>query len=131
MNLLVPVNELADPFLDADARLEAQHPAGMDQIGIRQSHVARLIGVAFDDGVLAQGLSNQRDQPIQAHPLAAAKIDRLDRTGRSAGRPLQGGKDAVQAVGNIGIVATAWTASLPPWRDRKSTRLNSSHPSIS
>jgi hypothetical protein len=53
MNPLVPVNKPADSFLYSDARAETQHTSGVDQIGIGESHVPRLVGVALDAGLLA------------------------------------------------------------------------------
>src|SRR3989442_15697585 len=116
MNLLVPVNELADTFLDPDARLEAQHASGMHQIGIRQSHVARLIGVTLDARFLTQSLGDERDQAVETHAFAAAQIDRLDRAGRRASGPFERGENAVQAVGNIGVVALTRPIPMHPHR---------------
>src|SRR5438034_1922748 len=151
MNLLVPVYELADAFRDADARLEAQHASGVGQIGIGQPHVARLIGLALDARFLAERRGDERNQAVEAHAVAAAQIDCLDRAGSRTSGPLERGEDTVHAVGNIGIVALARPISMHPHRaspgdqvrklvdrqigtlprDRKSTRLNSSHTVIS
>src|SRR6266705_1303443 len=107
MHLLVPVDELANPFLDSDARLEAQHATRVRQIGVRQPHVAGLIGKALDACFSIQRRRDQRDQPVEAHALASAEVHRLDRPGGRAGRPVQRRQDAVQAVGNIGVVTLA------------------------
>src|SRR5437870_9813470 len=123
MDLLVPVNEFADAFVNTNARLEAQYASGMDQIGIRQPHVSRLIGIPLDARFLTQRLGDERDQAVEAYALAAAQIRRFDRAGSGSDGPIERGEDAVQTVGNIGIVALT--------RDRKSTRLNSSHVAIS
>jgi hypothetical protein len=66
MNLLVPVNEFADAFVNTNARLEAQHASSMDQIGIRQPYVSRLIGIPLDARFLTQPLGDERDQPVEA-----------------------------------------------------------------
>src|ERR1051326_4774252 len=68
MNLLVPVDELADALLDADTRPKPQHAPRAREIGIRQPHVPWLIGVALDPRLLAQRRGNERDQAIQPHP---------------------------------------------------------------
>src|ERR1041384_2146246 len=65
MNLLVPVDELADALLDADTRPKPQHAPRAREIGIRQPHVPWLIGVALDPRLLAQRRGNERDQAIQ------------------------------------------------------------------
>src|SRR5438876_359465 len=84
MDLLIPVDEFADPFLDPDARLETQHASGVRQVGIREPHVTWLIGVALDVRFPTQRLGDQRDQPVETHALAAAQVDRLDRPLRRA-----------------------------------------------
>src|SRR5204862_3119157 len=114
MKLLVPGDELADAFLDTDLRLEPEHAAGVHQIGIGQPDVSGLVRMALDARFLAQCGADQRDQAIQADSLAAAKIHRLHGPGRGSAGPREGGKDAVQAVGNIGIVALARPIPVHP-----------------
>jgi hypothetical protein len=74
MNLLVPRDELADPFLDAHARLESQYPPGMHQVGIGQSHVSRLVGMMLDLRLLPQRVTDQRDEAIETDALAATEV---------------------------------------------------------
>src|SRR5579859_7916707 len=98
MNLLVPIDELANAFLDPHARLEAEHASRMGQIGIRQPDITGLIGVALDARLPTERLGDERDQAVKANALPTTEIDRLDGTGRRPARPLQRGQNAVQAV---------------------------------
>src|SRR5882672_6300578 len=116
MDLLIPVNELADAVLDTDSRLEPEHASGMNQIGIRQPDITRLIGMALDARLLTQRLGDEGDQAVESHAFTAAQIDRLDRAGSCTGGPVERGEDAVQAVGNIGIVALTRSIPVHPHR---------------
>src|SRR5690349_24585068 len=99
MNLLVPRDELADAFLDSHPRLEAEHARGVGQVGIRQSDVARLIGMALDVRFPTERLGDEGDQPVETNAITTTEVDRLDGTGCRPAGPLQRGQDAVQAVG--------------------------------
>src|SRR2546429_837012 len=101
MDLLVPPHEVWDPLLDADLRPVAELALRAPQVGRREPHVPRLVGVPLDPHAAPQGPSDQLDQPVQAHARAAADVERF------------------------GPSARAGTG------DRKSTRLNSSHGYIS
>ena len=94
----------------------------MREIGVRQPHVPRLIGVALDRRLLPQCPGDERDQAVQPHARPAAQIHRLDGAGRRPRRPVQGGQNAVQGVGNIGVVALARPIPMhpdrPPPRDQ-------------
>src|SRR3989442_12880813 len=103
MDLLVPVNEFADAFVNTNARLEAQYASGMDQIGIRQPHVSRLIGIPLDARFLTQRLGYERDQAVEAYALAAAQIRRFDLAGSCSGGPFQRGEETVLTVCKICI----------------------------
>src|SRR5438552_18232493 len=77
MDLLIPVDEFADPFLDPDARLETQHASGVRQVGIREPYVTWLIGVALDARFPTQRLCDQRDHPVGTHARAVGQVPRL------------------------------------------------------
>ena len=98
----------------------------MDQIGIRQPHVSRLIGMTLDARFLTQRCGDERDQTVEAHACAATQIDRLHRTGSSTGGPVERGEDAVQAVGNIGIVALTRPIPVHPHRAPASDQIGES-----
>src|SRR5881628_3243162 len=77
MYLLVPAHEVLDSLLDADLGPVAELALGAAQIGRRQPHVARLIGMALDPHLLSQRVPDQLDQAVQPHPRTAADVDRF------------------------------------------------------
>ena len=79
----------------------------MCEIGIGQPDVPRLIRMALNASVLTQRRRDQSDEAIEPDPGAPAQVHRFDRSFRRARRPLQPRQNAVQRVGNIGIVALA------------------------
>src|SRR5438093_11556506 len=76
MYLLVPAHEVLDSLLDADLGPVAELALGAAQIGRRQPHVARLIGMALDPHLLSPRVPDQLDHAVQPHPPPAAHVDR-------------------------------------------------------
>src|SRR2546422_4039018 len=77
MYLLVPAHEVLDALLDTDLRPVAQLALGAAQVGRRQPHVARLIGMSLDPHLPPQSSPDQLDQAVQPHPRPAADVDRF------------------------------------------------------
>src|SRR2546421_4553513 len=67
MALLVPPDEVRDAPLDADLGPVVELALGPPQVGGRQPHVPRLVGVPLDPHASPQGPSDQLDQPVQPH----------------------------------------------------------------
>jgi len=72
MNLLVPIDELADAFLYPDARPEPEDTARVREIGIGQPDVPRLIGMPLDASLPTQRRRDQGDEAIEPDPRAPA-----------------------------------------------------------
>src|SRR2546427_1785766 len=76
MDLLVPAYEVADPLFDADPGPIIELPFGAPQIGRREAHVPRLVGVPLDSHGAPERPPDELDQAIQPHPRATANVDR-------------------------------------------------------
>src|SRR5947199_3791603 len=113
MDLLVQAYELADPRCDADPGPIIDLPFGAPQIGRREAHVPRLVGVPLDSHGAPERPSDELDQAIQPHPRATANVDRDGAPTPPtpppprAGGPLPRPQDPAPAVRNIGIVPLA------------------------
>src|SRR5207253_3804359 len=117
MDLLVPAHEVWDPLLDADLGPVVELALRAPQVGRRQPHVPRLVGVSLDAYAPPQGPPDQLDQPVQPHPRTATDVERFGAPARArTAGPLHGGKDAGHAVRNIGIVALARPVAVHPHR---------------
>src|SRR2546427_325671 len=77
MDLLVPPDEVRDALLDADLGPVVELALGPPQVGGRQPHVPRLVGVPLDPHASPQGPSDQLDQPVQPHARARSSRARL------------------------------------------------------
>src|SRR5438046_334758 len=74
MDLLVPSYEVRDPLLDADLGPVVELAFRASQVGGRQPHVPRLVGVPLDAHASPHGPADQLDQPVQPHARAAADV---------------------------------------------------------
>ena len=88
----------------------------MREIGIGQPNIAGLIRMAFDARLASQRRLDHGDQAIEPDPGAAAQVHRLHGPRSGAPGPLQPGENAVQRVGNIGVVALARSVAVHPDR---------------
>src|SRR2546427_4680049 len=123
MDLLVPAYEVADPLFDADPGPIIELPFGAPQIGRREAHVPRLVGVPLDSHGAPERPPDELDQAIQPHPRATANVDRDGAPtpptppaprAPGAGGPLHPRPDPVPAVRNIGIVPLARPVAVHP-----------------
>src|SRR5437879_9100872 len=122
MDLLVPAYEVADPLFDADPGPIIERPFGAPQIGRREAHVPRLVGVPLDSHGAPERPSDELDQAIQPHPRATANVDRDGAPTPptpppppppGAGGPLPRPPAPVQTLRNMRIVPLAPPGPVP------------------